>query len=418
MMEISMRATDVAVIGAGQAGLAMSRCLSAHGVDHVLLERGEVGARWRSHAWDSLRLLTPNWLNALPDAPYQGGDCDGFMRRDEFLDYLRRYSIRFSAPVIAQTPVLSLMRDGETFRLTTSRGGWRARAVVIATGQCDLPLVPDAAATLDRRVMTLHSSQYRTPSALPQGTTLVVGASASGVQIADELRLAGRDVTLAVGRHTRAPRTWRGRDIFWWMNRTGILAERTFDLPNPEAAMRQPTAQLAGRPDHSNVDLATLQAIGVRLTGRFASASGDTITFFDDLALNIRCAQAKLRRLLARIDEFAGFDPGSEGAEILPVDLSLKSPLTLSIRGENIRTIIFATGYRRNFSWLRIPSAIRPDGGIAHRDGATPIPGLYALGFRLLRKRDSHFIGGVGSDAAAITQEIAMFLNRTSRRAA
>jgi putative flavoprotein involved in K+ transport len=247
---------------------------------------------------------------------------------------------------------------------------------------------------------------------------IVIGASASGVQIADELHRHGREVTLAVGRHTRVPRTWRGRDIFWWMERLGILSERTRSLPDPEAARREPVVQLAGRPDHSSLDLPALQALGVRLVGRFAGASADRIDFFDDLALNVACAEAKLERLLARIDAFAGEASQTEREALLPVRLTPKAPLHLLLARENIRTIIWATGYRRDFSWLRIPGAILPDGELAHQDGATFVPGLYALGFRLLRKRDSHFIGGVGSDAAVIAQQVAEFLREPAWRVA
>jgi putative flavoprotein involved in K+ transport len=413
-----MYATDVAVIGAGQAGLSMSRCLSARGIDHVVFERGEVGARWQSHAWDSLRLLTPNWLNGLPHSRYRGDDPDGFMRRDEFLDRLRAYRTSFSAPVMTQADVLSIVRDEDAFRMSTGCGSWRVRAVVVATGQCDLPLYPNSARAVDARVLSLHSSQYRSPSMLPEGGVLVVGASASGVQIADELCRSGRNVTLAVGRHTRVPRTWRGHDIFWWMDRAGVLAERTRDLPNPEAAMRQPTVQVAGRSDRANVDLSTLQALGVCLAGRFAGAESDAIGFLDDLSRNVTCAQVKLENLLGRFDAFAGYGRDSEYQSIAAVDLSRKPPLCLSLRAENIRTIVWATGYRRDFSWLKVPAAIREDHEIAHRDGATPVPGLYALGFRLLRKRDSHFIGGVGTDAAVIARHISKFLDARARRAA
>jgi putative flavoprotein involved in K+ transport len=182
--------------------------------------------------------------------------------------------------------------------------------------------------------------------------------------------------------------------------------------------MRQPTGQLAGRPDRANVDLVTLQAAGVRLTGRLIAAEGDRIRFSDDLSLSVSCADARLRRLLARFDSFAGFAGQYSTAEIAAVELASKPPLSLSLRGEKIGTIIWATGYRRDFSWLNISAAVRPDGELAHWEGVMPVPGLYALGFRLLRKRDSHFIGGVGSDAAAISAQIAAFLGRTSRKAA
>jgi putative flavoprotein involved in K+ transport len=413
-----MDATDVAVIGAGQAGLAMSRCLTSRGIDHVVIERGEVGARWKSHTWDSLRLLTPNWLNGLLDSPYRGDDPNGFMPHGEFLARLRSYAASFRAPVVPQAEVLSVVRKCDAFVVSTSRGSWRARAIVVATGQCDLPLIPGAARAINRRVLNLHSVHYRSPSELPEGGALVVGASASGVQIADELRRSGRDVTLAVGQHTRATRVWRGRDIFWWMDRAGILAERTSDLPDPQAAMRQPAMQLAGRPDRSNVDLATLQALGVRLTGRVVAASDDRIAFSDNLPTSVELAQARLERLLNRIDTFAGLSRANPYDAVTPVDLTQEAPRSLSFDALNIRTIVWATGYRRSFPWLRVPGAIGPGGEMAHVDGVSPVPGLYALGFRLLRKRDSHFIGGVGSDAVALARHISEHLGQSANRAA
>lgn len=411
-----MYTSDVAIIGAGQAGLAMSCCLSALRIDHVVLERGEIGARWRSHAWDSLRLLTPNWLNNLPDSPYQGDDPDGFMPHGDFLARLEAYAAAIDAPVITMTEVHSLTREPQGFGLVTSRGAWRARVAIIASGQCDLPHLPDQSCA--GRAINLHSSQYRSPKMLPEGGVLVVGASASGVQIAEELARSGRDVTLSVGRHTRVPRVWRGRDIFWWMDRLGILSERTLSLRDPEAARREPVVQLAGRPDRTNIDLPALQALGVRLTGRFAGTEAGNIRFSDDLAVNVSCAQTKLERLLERIDAFAGTAPDAQADVIAPVRLSPAPPTRLSLKGENIRTIIWATGYRRNFSWLRIPAALRLDGEIAHQDGAALVPGLFALGFRLLRKRDSHFIGGVGSDAVVLAQQVRAFLEQRSWRVA
>lgn len=411
-----MYATDVAVIGAGQAGLAMSCCLSSLGIDHVVLERRQVGARWVSNAWDSLRLLTPNWLNGLPGSPYRGDDPDGFMPRDQFIARLQSYATSFSAPVVTQAEVLSLVHECGGFLVSTSRGSWRARAVVVATGQCDLPQVPAFAGSIGRRVLGLHSSQYRSPLGIPDGGVLVVGASASGVQIADELQRSGRQVTLAVGQHARAPRNWRGQDIFWWMHRTGMLAERTRELPDAEAARRQPALQLAGRTDRSNVDLVSLQALGVRLAGRLMTAEDSRFSFADDLGPTTAAADAKLERLLARIDGIAG--PRGPHETIASVDLSHETPRRLSAADDNVRTVVWATGYRRAFPWINIPDAIAPEGDIAHVDGITRIPGLYALGFRLLRKRDSHFIGGVGSDAIDLAQHIMGSLRQSSERAA
>ena len=267
-----------------------------------------------------------------------------------------------------QTDVLSVLHERGAFLVSTSGGSFRARAVVVATGQCDVPFIP-ACRPLDlsRRVLNLHSSQYRSPLGIPEGGVLVVGASASGVQIADELRRSGREVTLAVGRHTRAPRLWRGHDIFWWMERAGILGERTRDLADADAARRQPALQLAGRPDRSNVDLCTLQAMGVRLAGRVVAAAGDRIAFADDLPAVVTLAHAKLERLLARIDAFAGFGRDSPHDAIAPVDLSRQAPLSLSAEAENVRTVVWATGYRRAFPWLGVAGAV----GAGWRDRAS-----------------------------------------------
>jgi putative flavoprotein involved in K+ transport len=411
-----MHRIDVAVIGAGQAGLALSRWLTKDGIEHMVFERREIGARWITHAWDSLRLLTPNWMNGLPGSPYAGREPDGFMQRNEFLAQLRSYAESFSAPVLAGAEVHSVAVERGRFRLATTRGVWIARAVVLATGQCDRPHIPEAARVLSTSVLNLHSSAYRNPASVPDGRVLVIGASASGVQIADELTRQGRDVSLAVGRHTRLPRTWRGHDIFWWMNRMGILAERTRDMTDPEAARRQPLAQLAGRPDRSDVDLRTLQQQGVSLVGRFAGAEPGRINFADDLTENVACAEARQGRLLARIDAYAGTSVEA-GHDIELVDLARSPKRSLSVRNDRIGTIIWATGYRTDFSWVGA-HVVRSDGQLIHRDGVTPLPGLFALGFRLLRKRDSHFIGGVGTDARAIADEISVFLDNRARSAA
>ena len=230
------------------------------------------------------------------------------MRRNEFLARLQSYAASFSAPIVSHADVLSVSHEHDAFLVSTSRGSWRARAIVVATGQCDLPFIPDVARAIGARVLNLHSSQYRSPVGIPEGGVLVVGASASGVQIADELRRSGHSVTLAVGRHTRAPRTWRGRDIFWWMDRAGILVERTRDLPDADAAKRQPALQLAGRPDRS--ECRSRHVAGSGGEARRARRCGDgrqRLSFPTTCRRAVTSAQAKLERLLARIDAFAGF---------------------------------------------------------------------------------------------------------------
>ncbi len=408
-----MQSTGVAVIGGGQAGLAMSRCLTGHDLDHVVFERGDVAGRWKTRVWDSLRLLTPNWLNTLPGLPYDGDDPDGFMACGEFAARLRSYAADCAVPVLAHTDVLSVERHGRDFLLRTSAGQWRAAVVVIATGHCDIPSLPRTPAA-GGRVVELHSSSYRSPASLSPGKILVVGASASGVQIADELLRSGRQVILSVGRHTRLPRTWRGTDIHRWLQRTGMLSQPTAELANPESAMREPAPQLAGRPDRAEVDLAALQARGIRLAGRLTAAEDGIVAFSDDLAANVAQADARQRRVLGQIDLWAGLGPAGPG--IASVDLSRPTPRRLSLADEGIGTIVWATGYRRDYGWLKLP--VHAGGELVHRDGIVPVPGLYALGLRLLRKRDSHFIGGVGTDAEAIAGEIATFLRNRGRRAA
>ncbi|RAZ86984.1 pyridine nucleotide-disulfide oxidoreductase [Mesorhizobium hawassense] len=406
-----MRRADVVIIGAGQAGLALSHCLGQAGIDHVVLERGRIGERWRSQSWRSLRLLTPNWLNALPGSPYKGGDPDGFMSKAAFVESLERYAWQWHAPVETNIEVISAKRTADGFALRANTGDWAARAVVVATGHCDRPVIPFGAETI-RAPLSIHASQYRSPGELPGGGVLVVGASSSGVQIADELARAGRRVVLSVGKHTRLPRTWRGQDIFFWLSAMGLMAQRQEDLANPEAARRQPSLQLAGRPDRADVDLATLQALGVQLAGRVRGVGDREIAFAGDLGQHIAAAEAKQARLLDQIDRFTGMTtPYRPEPVAVPAAGMERLPLSA------IRTIIWATGYARSFDWLE-PLALGADGELAHQGGVTSVPGLYALGFRFLRKRDSNFIGGVGADAEAIAGEVSRHLERSGRKAA
>ncbi|MDG4877003.1 NAD(P)/FAD-dependent oxidoreductase [Mesorhizobium sp. WSM4935] len=408
-----MRRADVVIIGAGQAGLALSHCLGQAGIDHAVLERGRIGERWRSQSWRSLRLLTPNWLNALPGSPYKGGDPDGFMSKGTFVKSLERYAWQWHAPVETNVEVVAAKRTSDGFALRTTAGDWSARALVVATGHCDRPVIPFSAETL-RGPLRIHASQYRSPGELPGGGVLVVGASCSGVQIADELARAGRRVVLSVGKHTRLPRTWRGQDIFFWLCAIGLMAQRREDLADPESARRQPSLQLAGRPDRADVDLATLQALGVELTGRVCGIGDREIAFAGDLGQHIAAAEAKQTRLLDQIDRLVGTATPYRPE---PVAMPATWAERLSLTDGSIRSIVWATGYACSFGWLE-PLALGADGELAHQGGVTSMPGLYALGFRFLRKRDSNFIGGVGSDAEAIAVEISRYLDCNGRKAA
>jgi putative flavoprotein involved in K+ transport len=402
-----MLRTDVVVIGAGQAGLAASRELSARGIAHVLLERGRVAERWRTATWDSLRLLTPNWMTRLPDWQYRGSDPDGFMARDEVIRFFSSYAGAVAAPIISESPVLRLSGSPGDFSVETPSASWRSRAVVIATGQCEHPAIPDSSAWLSRWITQVHSSAYRNPAMLPPGNVLVVGASASGVQIAHELAAAGRKVTLAVGRYTSAPRQLFGRDIYWWLDRLGILDERVDALEDFARAYRQPSLQLAGRTDGLNLDVATLQASGIRLVGRLAAMDDRRVYFAETLADCVRHAEAKRARLVSRVAAFA--HATGEKASELPLERPLvlaPAPHQLDLHEAGVSTVVWATGFSRRYDWIDLP-VTDAAGDLLHVEGALPVGGLYALGLRLMRSRRSHFIDGVGTDAAFIAGRIA-----------
>jgi putative flavoprotein involved in K+ transport len=411
-----MRKTDVIIIGAGQAGLAMSHCLGRLGIDHVVLERGRLAERWRSERWDSLRLLTPNWMTRLPGWSYQGDDIDGFMTKREFVACLEQYASVASVPVVAGATVQSVRHMPGGYRIESDRGVWNASCVVIATGHCDVPFVPEMARHLSAPIRQVTPCAYRNPAELPQGGVLVVGASASGLQLAEEIQQSGRQVIISVGRHTRLPRLYRGRDIMWWLDRPGMVgqnAEATADLA---AARSQPSMQLVGRPARTSIDLGTLRDIGVRVVGRAAGIRDGVLHINDDLAETVAAAQARLERLLARIDQSA--DAAGAPAEAWPAALAFEpSPTALDLEGNDIRTVVWATGFKRNYRWLHVP-VLDAAGEVIHVGGVTPSPGLYVVGLRFLRRWNPSFIDAVGADAIELAADIERHLDQTTRVAA
>src|SRR5262249_11282805 len=269
-----------------------------------LLERGRIAERWRRGSWDSLRLLTPNWLSRLPGRSYSGADPEGFMRAREFIAHLEAYAASFDAPIVAQTAVPRLERCGSSYGVEPPPDTWSAPAIVTATGQCESPLAPALAQDLSPAIHQIAAADYRRPDALPGGGVLVVGASASGIQIAEEIRRAGRPVTLSVGRHTRLPRRYRGRDIMWWLDRCGILDDAAGGPYGFDRARGQPSLQLSARAAEA-LDLSVLRAAGVRIVGRAVAAHRATMQFAADLAETTAAAQRRLTRLLDRIDQAA-----------------------------------------------------------------------------------------------------------------
>jgi putative flavoprotein involved in K+ transport len=290
----------------------MSRCLSERSIDHVVLERGAVAHTWRTERWDSLRLLAPNWQSRLPGFGYIGDDPDGYRTLAEVIEFIASYADEISAPVITHTMV-SLVRSTESgYLVRTDQGDWQCRAVVIASGACNVAEVPGFANNVPRSIIQLTAQEYRNPDQLPDGGVLVVGASSSGTQIAHEAHRSDHPVILSAGEHVRAPRVYRGKDLQWWMDAAGVLDERYDEVDNIARARRVPSLQLAGTPDRSTLDINALTAIGVKLVGRLVGISENgSAQFLGSLHNMCALSDLKMGRLLDRIDEWAqksGFD--------------------------------------------------------------------------------------------------------------
>ncbi len=407
-MHHSSHTTDTLVIGAGQAGLAASRCLSDRNVEHLVLDRGRIAERWRSERWDSLRLLTPNWMTRLPGYEYEGPEPDGFMTAGETAVFFEEYARVSAAPVIQHVEVVDLSGSDDCFTAITTAGPFTCRNVIIATGWCDKPAVPTFVQQLPAHVDRVTPAAYRNPSQLAPGPVLVVGASATGVQLAHEIAASGRDVTLAVGSHQRMPRCYRGMDTYWWLDRLGFFDRTIDEVRDPLAARAEPSAQLVGDPDRRTLDLQALSDSGVRLVGRLVGCDTDRFYFDDSLAQNLARADERLNQLLDRID--AAIAVNGLAGEVLaphrlpPVRLPA-DPIPTELRGAEVRTVVWATGYRRSYTWLRLPVLDR-QGEIIQRRGITPVPGVYVLGQRFQHYRNSSFIDGVGRDAAFVVDHI------------
>lgn len=412
-----MRTTTV-VIGAGHGGLAISRCLSDRSIDHVVLERGEVGNSWRHERWDSLRLLTPNWQCRLPGHAYDGNDPDGFMTMPEVITYVAGYAKEIGAPVHGDTTVTSVRRTDDGYVVTTDQGEWTCVTVVLATGAFNTPRVPAAAEAVPASVATLTPKDYRNPDHLADGGVLVVGASATGVQIAHEVQRSGRPVTIAVGEHVRGPRVYRGRDILWWMDQAGVLDERHSDVDDIVRARHVPSMQLAGSRERATFDLNALTDIGVQLAGRLAGIRDGRAQFSGSLRNKCELADLKLDRLLDTIDLWAhanGLDAESSPHRFAPTVLPEPLRLDLDLCSGAIQTIIWATGFRPDYSWLDV-DVLDAKGIVRHDGGVVDSPGMYLIGTPFLRRRKSTFMDGAGSDAPEIIAELAAFLDEQAAR--
>lgn len=412
---MSPATVDALVIGAGHSGLAMSHCLSALGVEHVICERGQVANSWRTERWDSLRLLTPNWQARLPGHAYDGSQPDEFMRVDELVHFLDGYAARTAAPIYSGTAVTSVRPDQDGYRVETSRGTWRARTVVAASGGFNIPSVPALAQGVPVGIRQYTPHDYRNPGQLEQGGVLVVGASATGLQLAEEIHDSGRPVTLAVGEHVRLPRNYRGRDIECWMHEAGVLDERYDTVDDLVRARHVPSPQLVGTPDHRTLDLNALTAKGVRLVGRLAGLRDGKALFSGGLKNLCMLADLKMNRLLNTIDEWIaarGLDAACAPAERFEATrVEPAVPLSLDLGNGEFRSIVWATGFRPDYSWLQVPVLDRK-GMIRHDGGVAQAPGLYVLGLPFLRRRKSSFIHGAVDDTQDLAAHLLGFLRK------
>jgi putative flavoprotein involved in K+ transport len=411
---------DVVVIGAGHAGLAMSRCLSEGSIDHVVLERGEIANSWRHERWDSLRLLTPNWQSRLPGYRYTGADPDGYMTMPEVVEFIDRYARIVAAPVRTDTTVTSVSLADDGYCVVTDRGQWRCRAVVIASGAHNIPAVPALSAALPRSVRAMTTTDYRNPGQLDDRGVLVVGASATGLQLADEIHRSGRHVTLAVGEHIRMPRVYRGLDIQWWLDAVGILDERYDEVDDIVRARRVPSPQLIGTPQRSMLDLNMLTDTGVNIVGRLVGINDGKAQFSGSLHNHCAMADLKLGRLLETIDGWAG--QSGKSCEVAAPErfaatrVEDKPSLSVDLASGRIGTVIWATGFRPDYRWLHVPALDRK-GLLRHDGGIVDAPGLYVLGLNFMRRRKSSLIHGAEDDVRDLSAHLATYLrNAVCRR--
>jgi putative flavoprotein involved in K+ transport len=412
---------DVVVVGGGQAGLGMAYFLRKAGRRFVVFERGRVGESWRSQRWDSFALNTPNWMNGLPGAPYDGPEPDGFWLRDELVTSFEEYVARFDLPVQVGVTVRSVTplngNDAFCVRFTGSDGDGEvvARAVVIASGIMQTPTTPQMANDLPEWITQLHTGDYRSPAALPAGAAVVVGGGQSGCQIAEDLIEAGRTVYLCTSRVGRIPRRYCGRDILDWWEESGFLDVTVDELEDPAIQFAaQPQVSGVGRYGRT-VSLQHLSRRGVTLLGRLNGVQRETLLLDDSLEENVRFADEKSAQFKQDIDAHIGdtvtpFKREDDPADLPDPTLRLDdAPSCLNLRKAGVGTVIWCTGFTADFSWVDAP-VTDADGRPKHRRGVSPVPGLYFLGFPWLHSRKSGIVYGIEEDAAFLATEIAAYL--------
>ena len=400
---------DTVIIGGGHAGLTMSYFLSQCGREHVILERGRLAERWRSERWDSFCFQFPNWTIELPGYKYQCDDPEAFAPGREVVRFIEDYAVFVKAPTRCGVEVTSLERAGGSSRylLSTNNGAMEAANVVIATGPYQLAVIPSLSAHIPNDILQVHSNAYRNPAQLPPGAVLVVGSGASGCQIADDLNQSGRQVYLSVGRHSRRPRKYRGKDFAYWGPVLGTT-EQIVDTV-PEQLRKGSEILLTGANGGYDVDLRAMAARGIGLLGHLQGINSSELILADDLTQNLGRGDESLENFKRAVDDYVTKNGLDFPAEPEPaVEPYIPSPVSrLNLKDAGISSIVWASGFRCNFDWVRLP-IFDEAGAPAHRRGVTQCPGIYFLGLRWLYKRKSAFLlrASGAEDAAYLGEQI------------
>ena len=398
------RSVNVAIIGGGQAGLATSWCLTKAKVDHVVLDAGRVAETWRSRRWDSFCLVTPNWTVQLPGGDYDGPDPDGFMSLAELIDYFQSYANSFDAPVEENSAVTTFEPNNGGFLLTLATETIKARTVVVATGAYQRPHRPAGADSLSSRVVQLFAEEYSNPAALPQGAVLVVGSGQTGCQLAEELHQSGRRVFLACGRCVWMPRRLQDHDFLWWMVESGYMDRTPDKLPSPMARLLG-NPQATGHDGGRDLNFRVLHAMGVELVGRYVGAEGSKLHFADDVADSVDFGDARLADFMSFVAAFCVAKGTTAPPLEMPPPLRIKSRTELDLAQDGIGTVIWTSGYRPDYGWVKFP-VFDGMGFPVQVDGGTTVPGLYFMGVHWMRKSKSSILYGVGEDAEVVARQI------------
>ena len=415
------RVHDALVIGAGQGGLAVSYFLARAGIEHLVLERSSIASSWREHRWDSFCTVTPNWSIRLPGAEYAGDDPDGFLGRDELVRHFEAWAGSFDAPVRCGIEARAVRRAAGGFEVATNEGAFRARNVVVATSTYQNPYVPAASERLPRRLVQLTPHDYKHPGMLPPGAVMVVGSGQTGCQLAEELHEAGREVFLCVGRAGRLPRRWRGRDCIEWQRDMGYL-DRTPDLLESPAARFRGDPHLTGRNGGYTLSLHDFHRRGIRLLGRLADCEGERARFDGGLHAEMRFADEFCNRIVAQFERHIcerGIDaPAPNAAELAggpPEDGGLPDVVSeLDLAAANVVAVVWATGYRYDFSWIEAP-VLDGAGYPKAPGGVSACPGLYFVGLNWMTWRKSGILYGVGDDARSVAEHLRARLATASK---